>query len=158
MKTEIEFRERLKAGSNGCVEWSGAVDTGGYGHLRWRGRIVRAHRVAYEFAFGPIPDGDGHHGAVVRHSCDNRLCCNPDHLKLGTHADNMADMKARRRRKGIGTGADNGRAKLTAEQVIAIRADVRGKRVIAKDYGISPAQAQRVRLGKQWSDLSSYCV
>ena len=152
MRTEIEFRKRLKARRNGCVEWSGPVDTRGYGHLSWRGRLTRAHRVAYEFAFGPIPDWDEHR-VMVRHSCDNRVCCNPDHLQLGTHADNMADMKTRGRRKGIGAGADNGRAKLTVEQVMAIRSDVRGKRVIAKDYGISPAQAQRVRLGKQWSNV-----
>nr|WP_296201707.1 hypothetical protein [uncultured Hyphomicrobium sp.] len=62
----------------------------------------------------------------------------------------MADMKAKGRRKAVNAASANGRAKLTPEQVQAIRADTRGKRTIAKDYGISPAQAQRVRLGVQW--------
>jgi hypothetical protein len=86
----------------------------------------------------------------VMHTCDNRLCCNPDHLRLGSHSDNMADMKAKGRRKRIATGSANGRAKLTLEQVVAIRMDTRGKRAIAPDYGISPAQVQRIRKGTHW--------
>jgi len=72
-------------------------------------------------------------------------------MVIGSQADNMADMKARGRRKGIGAGVTNGRAKLSPEQVIAIRADTRGKRVIAPEYGVSPAQVQRIRSGKQWT-------
>lgn len=136
---------------NGCWLWTGAVDSRGYGHLAWHGKNARAHRVAFELQHGQIPKGVGYHGTVVMHVCDNKLCCNPAHLVLGTHADNMADMKAKGRRKTINAGAKNGRAKLTSEQVQAIRADKRGKRTIAPEYGISPAQVQRVRLGKQWS-------
>jgi len=84
------------------------------------------------------------------HKCDNRLCCRPDHLVIGSHGDNMADMRSKGRRKDVNAGEQNGRAKLTAEQVALIRVDTRGKRTIAKDYGISPAQAQRIRLGQQW--------
>lgn len=133
-----------------CWNWRGSVDTGGYGHINWNGKTTRAHRLAYTFSKGDIPAGDGHHGAVVMHSCDNRRCCNPDHLVLGTHAENMADMRSKGRRKFINAGAANGRAKLSLEQVASIRADTRGKRTIAKDYGVSPAQIQRVRKGQQW--------
>lgn len=145
------FWSRLTHQANGCWEWAGPKDSRGYGHLAWNGKNARAHRVAYELQHGEIPRGSGHHGTVIMHLCDNKLCCNPEHLKPGTHADNMADMKAKGRRKRVNSGERNGRAKLTPEQVIAIRADKRGKRTIAKDYGISPAQAQRVRLGKQWA-------
>lgn len=133
-----------------CILWTGSVDSRGYGNLRWNGKISRAHRVAYELLHGPIPSGRGHHGTVVMHSCDNRLCVNPSHLRLGDHAANMADMKAKGRRKIIGSGSANGRCKLTLEQVEAIRADRRSKRSIAPEYGISPAQVQRIRLGTQW--------
>jgi hypothetical protein len=133
-----------------CWQWTGAVDSRGYGHTRHEGRNWRAHRLAWVEAHGPIPAGEGHHGTVVMHTCDNRLCINPAHLRLGTHAENMADMRDKGRRKGIGTGETNGRAKLAPEQVEAIRADTRGKRTIAPDYGISPAQVQRIRRGLQW--------
>lgn len=89
------------------------------------------------------------------HSCDRRICCNPKHLSLGTHADNMADMKAKGRRKNIGSGAENGRAVLTPSMVQAIRADTRGTRTIAKDYPVSRAAIQRIKSGKAWSCLAT---
>jgi hypothetical protein len=64
----------------------------GYGAMRWRGRTVGAHRVAYELTHGPIPTG-----AVIRHSCDVTNCCNPAHLLTGTLADNMRDAADRQR-------------------------------------------------------------
>lgn len=150
MRTADEFWANVDTSSHGCWSWQRSIDTGGYGHLQWQGRMARAHRIAYELTHGAMPTGKGHHGVVVMHTCDNRTCCNPAHLKLGDHAANMRDMATKGRRKSIGTGADNGRAKLTAEQVQSIRADKRGKRTIAPEYGVSPAQVQRVRLGLQW--------
>lgn len=138
------------ASAGSCWVWTGAVDTRGYGHVRINGKTMRVHRLVYELALGEIPKMQGHHGAVVMHTCDNRLCCNPEHLRLGTHADNMADMKAKGRRKRLGSGESNGRAKLTADQVEAIRCDCRGKRTVAPEYGISPAQVQRIRSGAHW--------
>lgn len=150
MNTAYEFWQRVSKSESGCWLWAGAVDTRRYGSLKWNGKQARSHRIAYTLANGSIPQGAGHHGVVVMHSCDNRLCCNPAHLKLGSQADNMTDMKAKGRRKGIGSGQANGRAKLTIKQVVAIRSDVRGKRTIAPEYGISPAQVQRIRNGFQW--------
>lgn len=142
--------DRLKLGSpQECWPFLGAIDSRGYGHLRVGPKTYRAHRVAYAEAYGAIPAGKGYHGAVVRHACDNRLCCNPNHLKLGTHADNMADMRERGRRKGIASGEKNGRAVLTDDQVREIRADPRGKVKLSREYGVSPAQIQRIRAGKQ---------
>jgi len=138
-------------GEQECWPWRASIDSRGYGNFRVGDHNERAHRVAYTLTFGAIPEGGGHHGTVVMHTCDNRLCCNPAHLVLGSHADNMADMKEKGRRKAVNSGSANGRAKLTAEQVAAIRADTRGKRTIAPDYGISPAQVQRIRNGEQWT-------
>lgn len=66
----------------------------GYGQIEHCGRALRAHRVAYELANGPIPLG-----MVICHSCDNPRCVNVDHLFIGTQADNMADMVAKGRKR-----------------------------------------------------------
>lgn len=73
-----------------CWEFKGASGDAGHGHLGPSGASQRhhqAHRVAWEFFYGPIPDG-----LYVCHHCDNPPCCNPAHLFLGTQADNMRDM------------------------------------------------------------------
>lgn len=127
--------------SDACWNWLGSQEQGPkntspYGVLRWRGKASKAHRVAYELTNGEIPAG-----MMVLHKCDNTLCCNPDHLYLGTHADNMRDMRERNRRKGTGSGASNGRAKLTQEQVNEIRAryesGVVSQQALADSFGVS---------------------
>lgn len=73
---------------DGCWEWTGSLNSGGYGTVGRQGLTGRTlHRLAWEMAYGPIPDG-----AQVLHRCDNRKCCRPDHLFLGTAADNIYDM------------------------------------------------------------------
>jgi|SRR6185312_13275164 len=74
-----------------CWEWTGALNSDGYGAF-WHGRNVNSHVLAYEIFKGTIPR-DMH----VLHGCDNRRCCNPEHLRLGTHAENMKDKVVRGR-------------------------------------------------------------
>ena len=95
------FWSDLKTTDSGCREWTGGKNDRGYGTIYFKGKVCRTHRVAWELANGPILNG-----LHVLHHCDNPLCCNPDHLFLGTNLDNIADKTAKGR-------AFNGRASLT---------------------------------------------
>lgn len=113
-----------------CWPWTGAKEGLGYGVVRRASGVFKAHRRAYELAVGPIPDG-----LIVRHICDNPPCCNPSHLAIGTHADNVAD-KVSRGRQARGEG--NGRAVLSIEDVRAIRDRAPSETVaaLAREYRV----------------------
>jgi H2-forming N5,N10-methylenetetrahydromethanopterin dehydrogenase-like enzyme len=103
--------------------------------------------VAWEEAHGPIPEG-----MVVMHTCDNPPCYEVTHLVLGTMADNVRDSvaKGRYHRAGL-PGESNGRAKLTAADVVAIRASADPPAVLAPMYGVHPDTIHSVRSGRTWS-------
>jgi len=114
--TELQekIKERVEVDPDtGCWIWTKGTTTAGYGVLRRDGRAQYAHRLAYEAFKGPIPDG-----MSVMHSCDRPSCCNPTHLRVGTHAENMADMANKGRQK---RGAYHPVAKLTEADVREIR-------------------------------------
>lgn len=142
---EILFWSKVDIkGPDDCWEWQASVtQTGGYGQFnaaRHLGHSRMAHRWAWILTQGSIPKG-----LYVLHHCDNRPCCNPKHLYLGTYKDNARDM-VERGRLYIRTGADNHQTKLTPEQVIMIRKDPRPQRTIAKEYGVSQPAIRQVKL------------
>lgn len=90
--TADRFWSRVRK-TEGCWEWQGCRHhRSGYGHIRVAERLLQTHRLAFEIAFGPIPDG-----VYVCHKCDVPFCVRPDHLFLGTQTENMADMVAKGR-------------------------------------------------------------
>jgi hypothetical protein len=94
-QVEYAFWRRLRFVGNGnCREWDGPRDRDGYGIAPWTEFPRKAHRLAWFLAVGPIPEG-----LVVAHYCDNPACCEPSHLWVGTQADNLDDMRRKRRDK-----------------------------------------------------------
>lgn len=133
--------------SGGCWEWHGQKAFFGYGRIKRHGRRVLAHRAAWELYRGPIPPG-----MCVLHSCDNPPCVNPDHLFLGTHADNAADRTAKGR-GGRSPGESNGCAKLTADDVASLRKRrVAGEKLadLAATFGVSQTTVSQIANGHRW--------
>jgi len=140
---------RLVQGENGCVEYSGSRTRAGYGLLTYKGKNYYAHRVAYEAKKGGIGD------LCVLHKCDNRACCNPNHLYAGTKMDNMRDM-IEKGRENHPAGGDSSR-RLSKED----RAYIRSKhmkqscRQIARDLGVSNYAVYRYVWGKTYEKWNS---
>lgn len=137
-----------KRPSDECWEWTGTIDTHGYGHMRIGGRRLRlAHRLSYL-----INHGEFDQSLHVLHRCDNRKCVNPTHLFLGSNAENMADMVAKGR-AAHRQGQDNPRARLTASDIRAIRTDERPERAIAKEYGVSHGHINNIKSRRVWGSV-----
>ena len=150
-KTALErFWPKVDRSTEGCHEWTGSRTRKGYGMLSVDGKNRSVHRFAYTVTRGPIPEG-----LCVLHKCDNRACCNPDHLFLGTVADNNADRSRKGRTSKLGgrRGEEHGSSKLKAEDVLRIRSDPRPVRAIAPVYGVSPSLVGLIKRGERWAHL-----
>ena len=148
--TKIDVR-----GPDECWPWTSVITRStGYGMLQVRKLgdrnkrfCLSAHRLVYEDRIGPIPPGH-----LVRHTCHNRLCCNPCHLQIGTHADNSRDMIDAGRSL---TGARNPRAKLTISQVAEIRhlrANGATLKSLGEQFGVHLATIGYICQNKSWSE------
>lgn len=136
--TKKDFYDLLRPNGE-CLEWTKGVSPSGYGVTKLGGnRVVRAHRLALEL------EGIDVNGWYVLHSCDNTLCCNPKHLRIGSHQENMNDMTKRKRQH----------SKLSEEQVLAIRSRyVRGRithNELADEFGVTQTHISDIVNRNTW--------
>ena len=138
----MSLSERLthysRPGENGCVLWTGYLNRSGYGVVGYNYKSILAHRAAWEVSRGAIPEG-----LLVCHTCDVRNCINPDHLFVGTNADNMVDK------------IKKGRAwsKLSPIEVAEIRANPGVTKPFMRKFGVSGTIIRKIRSGEDWKHL-----
>lgn len=134
----------------GCWIWDKAEFGGGYGWFfikkeSGKRHSEKAHRASWEIHNGPISDG-----LHVLHRCDTPLCVNPDHLFLGTNADNIADRLSKKRPKSGLRGEAHLRAKLNWADVEHIRSSASTTAALAREYGVAWSTVHAVRSGRTW--------
>lgn len=145
-------QEKLKSCSvvhtSGCWVWIKSRNNKGYGVTSFGNLKQYAHRASYSHFVGKIPKG-----VEVCHRCDNPACINPDHLFLGTHADNMRDSVAKgRARNQVMHGTDHPMALLTAKDVKYIRSSHRSMKSMAEELGVAYSVVYDCRNGRTYRE------
>lgn len=147
----VPFDDRLlKIEQTGCLIWTGSRLPTGYGRVRVNNRLFLTHRLAYERAFGPIPEH-----MYVCHRCDNPACCEPSHLFVGTQTENMADRLAKGRYIGK-PGTTNPASKLGEHEVRRIRtlySDGMRQSDIGAMFSISQRMVSLIVRREKWSHI-----
>lgn len=150
---KLSLAEKLKEKSKQdgeCLVWIGAKTRTGYGIIRINGMWKRAHRVAYELAFGEI-----HGDLVVMHQCDNRACINTKHLSVGSQKENVTDMINKGRANSV-SGERHPKAKLTESDVESIRSRYQaycsknGASALSREFGVSKQAILSILHNKTW--------
>lgn len=132
----------------GCRDWPWGLNSKGYGAVRWEGKAARVSHVVLALSGRPRPFPR----AFALHSCDRPACAAPWHLRWGTLQENTEDRVARQRGA---RGARMGAAKLTDDQVRAIRAaGDRTLRSLAEEYGVVYSTIWQIRKGDRWKHVS----
>ena len=143
----IKLRDKTNPEGNGCLVWSGRKNAYGYGVIAYgHQEKVLAHRAAYALSNGSPLKFTG----VVRHKCDNPACVNPEHLIIGTQADNLRDMLERNR---VARGSAKNMSSLTDDAIRAIRADTRPHTRIAADYATTRSNIGAIKRRKTWTHV-----
>jgi len=120
-----------------------------YGLIDFEGKPQMAHRIAYRLATGRDP-GE----LSVCHECDNPPCCEPSHLWLGTHKENMLDMAAKGRTNPPSfKGEEHPSAKLRPADIVHIRGSLLSISMLAKEFGVTPANIRRIKTRKSWRHI-----
>ena len=121
LKTINRIKRNIKIDKNDCWVWQGGKDR--YGKIQYKNKCCRVHRVNYELYYGKFDKK-----MYVCHTCDNSLCCNPDHLWLGTQDDNMKDM-AKKKRGTLGRKATKNVKEKMSNSQKARWSNIKSKRV-----------------------------
>ncbi len=155
---EKRFWQKVTLGGpSDCWEWHGSTGRGGYGQISVDGKLQQAHRFSWELANGrAVPLN-----RMICHRCDNPPCVNPAHLFVGATIDNVRDMirKSRNSRPPHRRGELHHKAKLTSDQVRAIRAQhergstTHGAAALARRYGVSGAAIGYIVRGEHWKGV-----
>jgi len=130
----LEGKYDIKA--DGCWEFSGSLNNSGYGVVRYEKRTQLAHRVSFKIHNQSVDITE----KCVLHACDNPCCVNPDHLFIGSHLDNMNDMRFK--------GRSN--AKLSYKKVAEIRESILSNKELAKAYGVSERTIRYAKNKSKW--------
>lgn len=144
---ELRFLNLAEMLPSGCVEWRGGLTSGGYGKFHSGGRFGKtelAHRAAWRLFKAPLPPS-----AFVLHTCDNRRCVNPDHLRLGTQKDNIGDMWSKARANPP-RGQQHHAARLTESAVREILRSRDSLEALASRFGVHPRTVRDARERKTW--------
>ena len=145
------FDDKWLEHQNGCWIWVASQKGNGYGQFAYQGRPAWAHRVSWTLRRGEIPGS-----MYVCHTCDEKLCVNPDHMFLGTHSDNMRDMgdKGRSRfHKQTFRGSEHGMAKLNEVQAMAIFRASGMYQDISDRFGVSPSTVGQIKRKEIWRHI-----
>lgn len=126
---------------SGCWEWAGRKGNKGYGFISVGAKNKLVHRHFFEMLVGPIGD------KFVCHKCDNRICCNPEHLFLGTHNDNMLDMAIK------GRGGSTKLTKEAAKDIRLMHESGASIRDLSLRYGVHPRTIDLLIQRKTWKHV-----
>lgn len=152
----MRFMRRVNmVGPDECWTFRGRLSNKGYATFDWRApwedrsRGHPASRMMWLILNGRIPDE-----LEVCHSCDNPACCNPGHLWLGMHKENMEDMSKKGRSNKVGRkGSSHPGAKLSEADVLAIRASTASPSHLARQYEVTAENIQRIRKRLSWAHI-----
>ena len=150
-KDLARFYEKTHKAECGCLEWTGTKKSTGYGRFWCDGEMRFAHRWLYQRLNDVVLTKE----QVVMHSCDNPSCVSIDHLSVGSHKENTADMIGKGR--GVSNfkrGTAHHDAKLDEEKVRQIRLSADTQRALAERYGVSTVTIRRVRQRKIWKHVA----
>lgn len=147
---------RVEKSVNACWEWQGSFTGNGYGNFKvpaLGNQSVGAHRVAYALHNGAFPPD----GLLIRHTCDNPKCVNPNHLLVGDKKDNANDAKERGRLKPRSAKGDlNPARKLSSQDVARIKQLIlagKDNSALGEQFGVTHSAISAIRRGKVWVDV-----
>lgn len=150
MTLKERFLDKVYYSIDGCWYWTASGYTNGYGQMNIDGKNWSAHRLSFTLHHGKIPSRK-----LVCHSCDNRLCVNPDHLFLGTHKDNTHDMIVKGRKpRFVGEAASSSKLKDVDIPIIrSLRQSGMTLAAIAERFDVRWQSIQCVVIGKSWKHI-----